>query len=77
MRQWGNWRLVPGGELLVHLRTGCVVVVTQVRSFGDIRGALEEPCQRALHSSKDIADLAGALIELIHTNGRAVSDGLA
>ena len=65
MRNWSNWRLVPGGERLVHLRTGCVVVVTQVRSFGDIRGALEEPAQWALHSSKDVADLAGALIELL------------
>ena len=65
MKRYGNWQLIPSGERLVHVQTGCMVVLAQVRSMDEIAGAMEEPAEWALHTKDDMVALAMALIEIV------------
>jgi hypothetical protein len=77
MKRYGNWQLIPSGERLVHVKTGCIVVLAQVRSLDEIAAAMEEPSEWALHSMKDMVHLAGALIEILGGREKGRRDELA
>ena len=61
--QYGNWKLVPGNDRLVHRKTGCVVFT--VRTLHDIPGAMEAAGEYALHDKTDMIWLAAALLAVI------------
>ena len=63
--QWGRWKLVPGGDGLIHTKTGCIVIVAQVRTMHDIPGAMEAAGEYALHDKTDMIWLAAALLAVI------------